>query len=140
VNDSLKNISQRILLLIGAQKQKDFAILYNESPARINNYLGGDRIPAADFLKKLADKGVNVNWLLTGKGTIYYNSDTPQELPEEVQVFIKEIMDYPADTNELIEYLRSAMELHKAKDEMGKAFKKLKDSFSKKSSWQNTKT
>ena len=74
------------------KSQKDFSEWIDVSPARINNYLSGRRnLPAADLLYVLALKGVNINWLLTGKGPLFIDYPenaiyTPQE-----QVFLHDL-------------------------------------------------
>lgn len=52
--------------------QSEFASLIGTSQANISRYEKGEIIPSSDFLSKIADKlGVNLNWLLTGKGSMF---------------------------------------------------------------------
>lgn len=38
------------------------------SPQQLNAYLSGIRTPSSDILRRWADLGMNINWLLTGRG------------------------------------------------------------------------
>ena len=38
------------------------------SPTQMSSYTSGSRVPSATTLQKLANAGININWLLTGKG------------------------------------------------------------------------
>jgi len=88
-------ISERLKQLIGNRKQKDFADEMGVTPTRINQYLNERQEPASDFLRKLASKGVNINWFLTGEGVAYEKQSGSAELPVEVQSLINEIMKTP---------------------------------------------
>ena len=50
-------------------KNYQFAKKYGISAASLSRYKAGERYPDPELLLKLSESEVNVNWLLTGKGT-----------------------------------------------------------------------
>lgn len=123
---------ERLRILIGERKQKDFAAWLGESESRISNYLAGNNDhPAADFLVKLAEKGINVNWLLIGTGPIHAEEE-PYGIPEPTQMLVKELADSPGMVPRLTEIVRRAKEVKQADDEVKSAFEGLKQAVKKK--------
>lgn len=96
-----KDFVVRLRLLIGSRTQKEFAEWIGQSPQRVNNYLNTGTEPTADFLRSLAKKGVNVNWLLIGEGPVYVESGR-ETIPAEVEIIMKELGAYPQSYREKI--------------------------------------
>lgn len=46
------------------------------SPQQLNAYLSGIRTPSSDILRRWADLGMNINWLLTGRGIDFIDEAT----------------------------------------------------------------
>jgi hypothetical protein len=67
------SLVDRLEILIGKRTQKDFAAWLDVSPQSITSYFKAGNHPAWSFLQKLAQKGVNINWFLTGQGSPYLN-------------------------------------------------------------------
>lgn len=85
--DRLRAVADR---LHGGNKS-ELARSLGMKPASFSKYLDGNRRPGAVVLEKLSRLGVNINWLLTGAGSMLggtvvssptRSSDTP-EIPEE---------------------------------------------------------
>jgi transcriptional regulator with XRE-family HTH domain len=67
-----KIVGERLRIILGIQRQKDFAFDLDETPQTVNNYLSGLRFPSEEFLLKLVEKkNVNLNWLIAGKGDMF---------------------------------------------------------------------
>ena len=67
----MKERIKQIRLELG-MSQGDFANEINVVQQQLSKYERGENKPSADFLIKLIEKiNVNVNWLLTGKGTMF---------------------------------------------------------------------
>ena len=64
-------VGQRLAMLMKSMKLKNyqFAKKYGISAASLSRYKAGERYPDPELLLKLSESEVNVNWLLTGKGT-----------------------------------------------------------------------
>ncbi len=70
--------------------QVEFASLIGISQAAISHYERGEREPTADIISKIADKlNVNLNWLLTGEGSMF------QELIPVDSSFLSDIIRLP---------------------------------------------
>jgi len=59
---------ERIADKLYKSNKSDFARAINKNPQNVYQYIRGDRAPGAEFLYQLTTIGVNVNWVLTGKG------------------------------------------------------------------------
>lgn len=90
---------------MGGRTQKEFAEWVGDSPKKVNGYLLGEFRPALDFMERLALKGVNVNWLLTGKGNIYLTYQQAKELPE-IQQLLHEIDNDAELARSVTEFVR----------------------------------
>lgn len=67
----MKERIKQVRLELG-MSQGDFANEINVVQQQLSKYERGENKPSADFLVKLIEKvNVNVNWLLTGKGTMF---------------------------------------------------------------------
>ena len=99
---SKSDIVERLRLLIGNKSQKEFADELQVSPAKIAEYLSRKTRPGIDFLFRLALKGVNLKWFVTGKGPVFQQEEKT-ETPEEIQLVLREIeTSYPtADRAEI---------------------------------------
>lgn len=69
---------------MGDRTQKEFAEWLDQSPKRINNYfIGMIDYPSGDFLLALAKKRINLNWFLTGEGSVYTKENLNKEIVEQ---------------------------------------------------------
>ena len=55
----------------GEKTQKEFAQELDISAPSLQKYELDESVPGGLALAKLAEKGINVNWILTGKGSIH---------------------------------------------------------------------
>lgn len=55
----------------GGKTQKEFAQELDISAPSLQKYEPNESVPGGLALAKLAEKGVNVNWILTGKGSMH---------------------------------------------------------------------
>lgn len=64
-----------------------FAALIKVNASAMSHILNGRSKPGFDVLDKIAQAfpDVNLNWLISGKGTLYNNRFSPVEAPEVVQ-------------------------------------------------------
>jgi len=118
--------SERLRTLIGARNQKDFAEELGEVPQKITDYLTGRSRPGWGFMSKLAEKGVNVNWFLTGRGPVYVDSQQGGDLPENIQVLLREIEKIPGIVDDLTEVVRSKRQLEESLKVVKEALRKKK--------------
>jgi transcriptional regulator with XRE-family HTH domain len=96
----LRLLRQRILGL----KQTDLAGKLGVTNTALSNYETGRRPPTIEFLSKLQRQyQVNVNWILTGRGTWRLGQDFLSELEKEGPVL-------HADDLELVEKIRKRLE------------------------------
>ena len=67
------NIGQRLELLIKSmnKKQGEFAKDFGISNNSMIRYKNNERLPEPEFLTRLAQAKVNLNWLLNGEGSMY---------------------------------------------------------------------
>lgn len=65
------SFSERLKIIIEKdyKTQSNFAEAIRVTKASVNDYLSSKRKPNFDVLKKIAELGYNMNWLLTGEGT-----------------------------------------------------------------------
>lgn len=117
--NNLDLILTRLRIVIGDRTQKEFAEWIDESPSTVTEWMRGRSKPGWDALKKLADKGVNINWLLTGNGDVY----TSAEKQSETIKSIPSLLDMKHLTDQFIgkvaetvaEYKEKAKELEERK-------------------------
>jgi len=64
------DVSQRLKKIRGSKTLAELAAELKISPQNIHRYEGG-RMPSGEFLTLLANKGININWILTGKGPMF---------------------------------------------------------------------
>ena len=85
-------VGQRLAMLMKSMKLKNyqFAKKYGISAASLSRYKAGERYPDPELLLKLSESEVNVNWLLTGKGTTRivqdFNGWMKERLEEKLRV------------------------------------------------------
>ena len=66
-----RHLGARLAQIRGKRSQRSFALSLNVNQQNINRYEHGT-VPSAEFLTILLLKEkVNINWLLTGKGSKY---------------------------------------------------------------------
>jgi SOS-response transcriptional repressor LexA len=67
------NVGQRLELLIKSmnKKQGEFAKDFSISNNSLIRYKTNERLPEAEFLYRLGQAKVNLNWLLNGEGSMY---------------------------------------------------------------------
>jgi hypothetical protein len=91
-------IISRLTILRGERSIGEFAEWVGANYRVVARYFTGERRPGIDFLKALAAKGVNVRWLLTGKGEMY-SEDEGRQL-EFVNVLESRIRGLPESEHE----------------------------------------
>ena len=64
----------------GAFSYKSFAELVGIPYRTLQNYLSGERSPNIESLEKLAENGINVNWLITGRGSPYWSNGIDRDI------------------------------------------------------------
>lgn len=69
--ESAHSIGSRIAWVRGSRSRSDFADLIRVHKNTLGNYERDQRVPDADFLKRMAGIGVNIHWLVTGHGPAY---------------------------------------------------------------------
>ncbi len=70
VNDD-QTIGGRLKIVRGGKTQKEFALELDISAPSLQKYELDESVPGGLALAKLAEKGINVNWILTGKGSMH---------------------------------------------------------------------
>ncbi len=70
VND-YQTIGGRLKIVRGGKTQKEFALELDISAPSLQKYELDESVPGGLALAKLAEKGINVNWILTGKGSMH---------------------------------------------------------------------
>lgn len=60
---------------------RGFAEAIGAKPAATNNYLNGTKEPSLEFVDKILSTYIDVSadWLLRGKGTMFYEEDKPTD-------------------------------------------------------------
>jgi transcriptional regulator with XRE-family HTH domain len=66
-----QTIGGRLKIVRGGKTQKEFAQELDISAPSLQKYELNESVPGGLALAKLAEKGVNVNWILTGKGSMH---------------------------------------------------------------------
>jgi len=84
-------VGQRLAMLMKSMKLKNyqFAKKYGISAASLSRYKAGERYPDPELLLKLSESEVNVNWLLTGKGTTRIVQDFDGWMKERMEEKLK---------------------------------------------------
>lgn len=70
VNDD-QTIGGRLKIVRDGKTQKEFALELDISAPSLQKYELDESVPGGLALAKLAEKGINVNWILTGKGSMH---------------------------------------------------------------------
>ena len=90
------SIADRIAILRGQKTLNEFARENQTTPQNIHRYEKG-RNPSADFLASLASQGININWVLTGKGPVRLkkkkNAKSEIVLASELETLPEELRD-----------------------------------------------
>ncbi len=90
IAENLIKIRKTMLLV-----QSDFALKLGVSPRAYVNYERGDRRPPYEVLEKLHELcNVNLNWLITGKGSMFNEQQpsTTSRSNEELEQKVVEVM------------------------------------------------
>ncbi|NBI14045.1 helix-turn-helix domain-containing protein [[Haemophilus] felis] len=78
---------------------KAFAELLNVPYRTLQNYLLNERDPSTEVLIKVSDMlNVDLNWLMRGKGNMFYGSMNSSELSEKEQLLISHYRKMSSDT------------------------------------------
>ena len=88
------DIGSRLGMLIKAMKLKQYQFTekFGISANSLDRYKNNERFPDPQFLARLIDAGVNVNWLLRGEGSMFILA--PWELGDDIRTTKKvQIMD-----------------------------------------------
>ena len=77
-------LGQRLLRIRGSEKRSDFCTRTGVSDRTFGNYERGTSLPDTDFLSKLAEsEGINLNWLVTGRGEMYASGGDRGKIPPD---------------------------------------------------------
>ena len=94
-----------------------------------------------EFLANLAKRGINLNWLLAGEGSVYAESQKDSGFSPEALVFARELLEAgvnPDDLPELSKDLKKLADLRRdietKQKETRQAYINLKESFKRKKS------
>lgn len=117
-------LPDRLKIVQGDQRLKDFASEFGETPSNMSKYLTGYTSPSIELLEKLSRAGVNLNWLVAGEGEIYSTLKESAKTPTEIQRLMFEV---DSDTK-LAKYLLGIIEAHRKYDETIRKFETRKDS------------
>jgi len=71
VEDDFQTIGGRLKVVRGSKTQKEFAQELDISAPSLQKYELNESVPGGLALAKLVGKGINVNWILTGNGSMY---------------------------------------------------------------------
>lgn len=100
---------RRLTTLKGSKSIKEFAAFLGSEYRIVAQYFSGDRRPGIDFLFALAERGVNVNWLLIGEGEMYVEKKEAR-VPAELQAYLKELEEEGVDVVQLVAEVRAFRE------------------------------
>ncbi|GJJ79799.1 hypothetical protein PcPA57_05190 [Pasteurella canis] len=106
------SISERLKLVCQEKnwKLKDFSEATGLPYRTAQGYLNGTREPNAEGMSTLCNKiNLNINWLLTGKGTIYY---FPNEIERLEYQIIKQYRESNIYGKKVIELVVKALLSH----------------------------
>ena len=75
------NIGKRleIFIVTNFNEKQEFAKLIEVSPSMLSQWTTEQRVPSGETLRKIAELGCNINWLLTGKGRMRLQDNLPDE-------------------------------------------------------------
>lgn len=71
MEDDFQTIGGRLKVVRGSKTQKEFAQELDISAPSLQKYELNESVPGGLALAKLVGKGINVNWILTGNGSMY---------------------------------------------------------------------
>lgn len=125
-DNSDNSFVERLELLKGVRRQKEFAEWLDESVTTVNGYFTGQSKPQRDFLMKLSQRGVNVNWFLTGDGPMYTSQMQAGELPANIQTLIHELDGWSTMTDDLIELVRAKKKVIETEEKVKAMFRRKK--------------
>jgi SOS-response transcriptional repressor LexA len=86
-----KEVGKRLAMLMKNMKLKNyqFAEKYEISGASLSRYKAGERYPDPELLLRMSENGINVNWLLTGKGTTQITQDFDGWMKDKLEEKLK---------------------------------------------------
>ena len=95
--------------------QKKFSKLTGIGESTMSGWFKGDRFPSRYSLEKLRDSlGININWLLTGRGPVYLK----EKGKKEASVGTNEVRaEYVVEDERTMEYIRKMMAIFNSGDE-----------------------
>lgn len=112
--------SERLGVIVGQERQIDFANRVGISQTTLSRLLNGKQEPGPDVLMKLCEAGYNVNWLLTGRGPVRIDAlGQYPAVPGEVVAVAEQIAKYPNLVEPIIGLIQ-------ANEQMKQAFELLK--------------
>jgi transcriptional regulator with XRE-family HTH domain len=86
LNFIMKTFEERIRHIRGTLTMEEFAVFIGATKQKVHNYESGKVKPGFDIFENIAKAGYNVNWLLTGEGEIYNETENSKAVE-----FVKEI-------------------------------------------------
>ncbi|HDR1345211.1 TPA: XRE family transcriptional regulator [Pasteurella multocida] len=94
------SISERLKLVCESKnwKIKEFAELTGLPYRTMQGYVGGEREPNAEGMAAIARAGVNLNWLVSGEGEMFKETEPQADFN---QIEIELLNHYRAMSNEL---------------------------------------
>jgi transcriptional regulator with XRE-family HTH domain len=117
-----KDIGERLRVVQGVDRLKDFAAEFGESPSQISQYKSGIYFPPIALLVDLSEKrNLNLHWLITGDGEMYTKKQLNNEIMEKYPALLgmknltdqfigkvsETIVEYNAKSKELQEHKKS---------------------------------
>jgi hypothetical protein len=78
--DTIKKRLKHVVVLLSAGKHTVFAKKCGIPPGSFQAYINGERVPPTEHLVKIVTVyGINLNWLLVGKGEPFIGAETQEE-------------------------------------------------------------
>ena len=88
-----KEVGKRLAMLMKNMKLKNyqFAEKFGISAASLSRYKSGERYPDPELMLRMSEAEININWLLTGKGTTRIVKDFDGWMKERLEENLKVI-------------------------------------------------
>ncbi len=98
--------------------QKEFATSIEISEATLRRYESGQNFPDAEVLERIADKyGVNIHWLVTGKGPMFLRDSYKNIEPELLEILTSLSPEHQRKLMEILGELSDVLCRFKRKEE-----------------------
>lgn len=101
-------MNRRLLLFLQAQNitQSQFADTLAVARGSVSHILAGRNKPGYEFLESLAlhYPNLNIDWLFTGKGSMYKDASSPENAPQEASGTLFPISQTPEISHIMVFY------------------------------------